>query len=154
MTRWLKFSVVGGIGVGVQLAALTLLLRWNVHYLAATALAVEIALLHNYVWHKYWTWAGREKRPGRLVRFHVANGLVSLVSNLIWMRVLTGWLHMPPLYANLIAITATAALNFALGDRWVFADANPGAETAARTTLQGARTRRKSIDTLLRPRYD
>ncbi len=121
MTRWLKFSAVGGIGIGVQLAMLALLLRWHVHYLAATVIAVEIALLHNYVWHKYWTWAGREKRSGRLLRFHLANGLVSVISNLLWMRVLTGWLHVPPLPANLVAIGATALLNFALGDRWVFA---------------------------------
>jgi len=121
VTRWLKFSAVGGIGIGVQLAMLALLLRWHVHYLAATVIAVEIALLHNYVWHKYWTWAGREKRSGRLLRFHLANGLVSVISNLLWMRVLTGWLHVPPLPANLVAIGATALLNFALGDRWVFA---------------------------------
>ena len=120
MIRWLKFSAVGGIGIAVQLAVLALLLRWRVHYLVATAIAVECALLHNYVWHKYWTWAGRETRPGRLLRFHVANGLVSIASNLLWMRALTGWLDAPPLAANAVAITATALLNFGLGDRWVF----------------------------------
>ena len=59
MNRWLKFSAVGGIGIGVQLAVLSVLIRAGVHYLVATAIAVEIALLHNYVWHKHWTWAGR-----------------------------------------------------------------------------------------------
>ena len=122
MIRWLKFSVVGGIGIGVQLAALAMLVHWRVHYLVATAAAVEIALLHNYVWHKYWTWAGRENRCGRLLRFHLANGLVSVLSNLLWMYVLTGWLQVPPVPANLVAIGATALLNFALGDRWVFAE--------------------------------
>ena len=121
MIRWLKFSAVGIIGIGVQLAALAILLRLGVHYLLATAIAVEMALLHNYIWHKRWTWAGREKRPGRLFRFHLANGLISLLSNLVWMRALTGWLEIPPIPANLVAITATALLNFVLGDRWVFA---------------------------------
>ncbi len=122
MIRWLKFSAVGVIGIGVQLAALAILVRWGVHYLAATAIAVEAVLLHNYVWHKYWTWAGRERRSGRLLRFHLANGLVSIASNLIWMRALTGWLEVPPVPANLVAITATALLNFALADRWVFGE--------------------------------
>lgn len=125
MIRWLKFCAVGGIGIGVQLAALAILLRWRVHYLVATALAVEIALLHNYVWHKHWTWKGREKHAGRLARFHLANGLVSILSNLAWMRVLTGGLHIPPMPANMAAIGATALLNFVLGDRWVFADNRP-----------------------------
>jgi len=105
--RWLKFSVA-------------ILVRLGMHYLVATAIAVEIALLHNYVWHKHWTWAGRTRRPGRLLRFHLANGLVSILSNLAWMRVLTGWLHVAPVPANVVAIGATALLNFALGDRWVF----------------------------------
>jgi putative flippase GtrA len=118
--RWLKFSAVGMIGIGVQLTVLALLVRIRAHYLLATALAVEAALLHNYVWHKYWTWAGRAKTPGSLLRFHLANGLISLLSNLAWMRLLTGWLHIPPVPANLVAIAATSLLNFILGDRWVF----------------------------------
>ncbi len=38
-------------------AALTLLL--GPHYLVATALAVEMAVLHNFFWHRRWTWADR-----------------------------------------------------------------------------------------------
>ena len=34
---------------------------------------------------------------------------------------LAGWFGMAPVPANLIAISATAVLNFALADRWVFA---------------------------------
>lgn len=120
--RWLKFSAVGLIGMGVQLAVLAILLRWRAHYLLATALAVEIALLHNYVWHRRWTWAGREQGRASLLRFHLANGLLSLVSNLLWMRLLTGWWGMPAVPANVLAITATALLNFSLGERWVFAE--------------------------------
>ena len=131
--RWLKFGAVGLVGVGVQLAVLALLTKCGVNYLVATALAVEIALLHNYAWHRRWTWADRDASSGRLLRFHLANGLVSLVSNLIWMRVLTGALGVPAVPANLAAIGATSLLNFALGDRWVFTrstqDARGGVES-------------------------
>lgn len=132
MTRWLKFSAVGLVGVGVQLLALELLLRLHVHYLLATGLAVEAALLHNYAWHRAWTWSDRPGGKANLLRFHVANGLVSIASNVFWMRLLTGWLHVPPLAANLLAIAATSALNFTLGHRWVFQ-----AEPAAKTGLSG-----------------
>src|SRR5215467_4854164 len=98
MTRWLKFNAVGVIGAGVQLAVLTLLLQTGVHYLIATVLAVESAVLHNYVWHVRWTWIGR---TGSLWRFHLANGLVSVLSNLFWMRLFTGTLGVPALYSNL-----------------------------------------------------
>ena len=118
--RWLKFGAVGLIGSGVQLAVLAVLVTCRVNYLVATALAVETALLHNYAWHRRWTWADRERTSGRLLRFHLANGLVSLGSNLIWMRALTGFWGIPAVPANLLAIAATAVLNFLLGDRWVF----------------------------------
>ena len=118
MVRWAKFNAVGAIGVAVQLGSLALLIQLGVHYLLATALAVEAAVLQNYYWHTRWTWKGRE---GSLWRFHLANGLLSLISNLVWMRMFTGWLGIPPLTANLMAIALTSTANFLLGDRWVFA---------------------------------
>ena len=118
MARWLKFNAVGAAGVVVQLGVLALLVQLGIHYLVATALAVEAAVLQNYYWHTRWTWKGRE---GSLWRFHLANGLLSLISNLVWMRMFTGWLGIPPVPANLMAIALTSTANFFLGDRWVFA---------------------------------
>ena len=51
MVRWLKFNAVGAIGVAVQLSVLAALIQLGTHYLAATALAVETAVLQNYYWH-------------------------------------------------------------------------------------------------------
>ena len=98
---------------------LALLTKAHVYYLAATALAVEAAVLHNYFWHVKWTWAGRR---GSLLRFHLANGLVSIASNLLLMRIFTGGFGWPVLPANLLAIALTSVLNFVVGDRWVFPD--------------------------------
>jgi putative flippase GtrA len=53
--------------------------------------------------------------------------VVSLISNLVWMRVLTGALGVPAVPANLAAITVTSLLNFALGERWVFTRSAEGA---------------------------
>ncbi len=117
MLRWLKFNAVGMIGAVLQLGILAALTRLGVQYLVATALAVECAVLHNYVWHTRWTWKGRAGSP---LRFHLANGLVSVVLNLLWMSVFKGWLGWPVMVANLLAIALTSVANFALGDRWVF----------------------------------
>src|SRR5690348_122689 len=125
MVRWLKFNAVGMGGAVLQLGVLALLVRFSVHYLAATALAVEAALLQNYYWHTRWTWKGRE---GSLWRFHLANGVVSVISNLVWMRIFTGWLEVPPVPANVAAIALTSTANFMLGDRWVFSAESFGAD--------------------------
>src|SRR5665213_2801374 len=117
MIRWLKFNAVGIVGAGVQLGVLALLTKLKVNYLLATALAVEAAVLHNYFWHVKWTWAGRR---GSLWRFHLANGLVSIASNLLLMHLFTGHFGWPVVPANLAAITLTSIVNYFLGDRWVF----------------------------------
>ena len=58
--RWLKFNLVGGIGIAVQLLALVLLKTGlHLNYLVATALAVETAVIHNFLWHERFTWADR-----------------------------------------------------------------------------------------------
>ena len=60
--HWLKFNSVGAIGIVVQLAAPAILKGWlQVEYLLATALAVEAAVLHNFIWHERWTWAERRE---------------------------------------------------------------------------------------------
>ncbi len=85
LIRWGKFNLVGAAGMVVQLALLAL---FNClapgHYLLATAAAIEITLLHNFAWHVRYTWRDRRDRSAlalRLLRFHLSNGLVSLIGN-------------------------------------------------------------------------
>ena len=121
--RWLRFNVVGMGGSAVQLAALWVLTRaLGLAYIGATILAVEIAILHNFAWHEAWTWRGEpaEERRRRLVRFHAANGCVSIASNVLLTWLLKQWVGIPLLPANLAAIASTALVNFALAHIWVF----------------------------------
>lgn len=118
MKRWLRFNAVGVMGAGVQLGVLALLLKLHIHYLVATAIAIEVALVHNYVWHRRWTWVGE---GGSLWRFHLSNGVISLCSNLLLMRLFTGAMGWPPVPANLAAIAINSLLNFFMASRWVFA---------------------------------
>ncbi len=132
LLRWCKFNFVGGIGIGVQFAALLLLKGGlHIHYLAATAMAVEAAVLHNFVWHERFTWADRTKlsdgenrakqrRVARLLRFHLSNGAVSIVGNVALMKVLVGQAHMNYLVGNAIAISVCSLANFLLSENWVF----------------------------------
>ena len=95
----------------------------HVEYLWATALAVEAAVLHNFLWHERWTWRGRIPKQGvwlRLARFNLTTGMMSIVSNLVLMRLLVGQLHMQYLAANLLAIAATSIANFLLSEWFVF----------------------------------
>jgi putative flippase GtrA len=126
LVRWCKFNLVGGMGIAVQFAALYLLKSLlHFDYLLATAIAVEAAVVHNFVWHEQFTWADRVhpswRRSGaRLLRFNLTNGAVSIIGNLALMRVMVGFGHMNYLVANAIAITLCSAANFLVSEEWVF----------------------------------
>lgn len=122
--RWCRFNLVGAMGVAVQLTALAILSRWLAgHYMIATAAAVEITLIHNFVWHVHYTWRDRRNSPvlPRFARFHLANGMVSLIGNLALMPMLVESAHLPLLAANGVAILCCSIVNFCLGDLWAFA---------------------------------
>jgi putative flippase GtrA len=124
--RVAAFNAVGVVGFGVQIAALWLLVRvGQVPYLWATAIAVETAILHNFICHWCWTWsdrvAGRAEFVLRLVRFNATNGAVSLAVNVALMAFLQGVVGLHYLIANLVGVLCSSAANFILGDRVVFA---------------------------------
>ena len=126
MLRWLKFNAVGGIGIAVQLAALAGLKGFlHVNYLIATALAVETAVVHNFLWHERFTWADREGAGfTRFMKFNLTTGLFSIAGNLLLMKLLVGFGHMNYLAANGVAIALCSLANFLVSEEWVFA--NPG----------------------------
>ena len=123
-SRMWRFSAVSALGIVVQLAAIWVLTEIvGMHYAAATMLGVSAAVVHNFVWHRRWTWAERAAGAGVLMTFAgfaLGNGLVSLAGNLLLMVVLVGAFGVPAIVANLAAIVACGCVNFFVGDRLVF----------------------------------
>ncbi|MFZ0732719.1 MAG: GtrA family protein [Candidatus Sulfotelmatobacter sp.] len=126
LRRWCKFNFVGGIGIGVQFAALFFLrsiLKFD--YLLATAIAVEAAVVHNFAWHEQFTWSDRvesswRRSLPRLVRFNLTTGAVSILGNLALMKILVGQEHLNYLLANAIAMALCSIANFLVSEEWVF----------------------------------
>jgi putative flippase GtrA len=122
LIRWLKFNLVGALGMAVQLATLALLSRaLPNHLLLTTAAAVELAILHNFLWHLRYTWRDRTGNPlAQLLRFQAANGLISLTGNLALMPTLVHQAHLPVLVANTTAILLCSVANFLISNHWAF----------------------------------
>jgi len=121
--RWLKFNAVGAGGIVVQLAALAVLKSvFKLDYLLSTALAVEAAVIHNYLWHERYTWADREVRNSwlRFFKFNATTGLFSILGNVLVMRVLVGQAHLNYFMANILTIATCSIVNFLVSDRFVF----------------------------------
>lgn len=126
-SRFGRFSLVGLLGAALQLLLLRLLTEcFHMPAVAATAMAAEITVLHNFVWHEHFTWRDRRlkgvrQKAIRLWRFHGGNGLVSLLGNTALTYCLVERLKTPILPSAIGAIAVCSLLNLFLGDRWVYA---------------------------------
>lgn len=133
LSRWVAFNAIGMAGMALQLAVVAALVHgFHLHYAIATAVGVEAAILHNFVWHQRWTWRdrpvlGHRDRLRRLARFHLLNGSVSLIGNIAITTFFTGIMGLDAVTSNAIAIVACSLVNFVASDALVFAVARrPG----------------------------
>jgi putative flippase GtrA len=130
--RWGVFNAVGLGGFVVQIGAIALLTRhfgWPVF--AATAVALELAALQNFVAHSRWTWSDRpvpsavEGPAGGardwLRRYWRYQGVktASLGANLAITAALAH-LGLPAEIANTAAVLACAIPNYLASERFVF----------------------------------
>ena len=123
--RWVKFNAVGAAGILVQLAALAgLKSGFHVNYLLATGLAVEAAVVHNYLWHERFTWSDRIAGSSlvRFLKFNLTTGLFSILGNVVVMWILVASTHANYFAANVVTIAICSIANFLVADRFVFRD--------------------------------
>jgi dolichol-phosphate mannosyltransferase len=131
--RFFRFNLIGLVGIAFQLAILWILTEIGVGYLAASSAAIVVTVAHNFGWHWLWTWADRTPRVApamAFARFFMANGLVSLMSNLALMPLVAGRFGLPAVPSNLIVIVVAGVLNFGLADRVAFRAAPVSSEDA------------------------
>jgi putative flippase GtrA len=122
VARFLKFACVGIIGVGVNTGALYIFSRWlGLPLVAASAIAVELAIIGNYFLNARWTFASSVTSVRRFAKFNFAS-LFGLGLNvmIVWLLVRAGIYF---LAANLFGITAGFASNYALSSIWVWGQA-------------------------------
>jgi putative flippase GtrA len=130
LLRWLRFNLVGVIGIFLQLGLLFLLKNGlHLNYRIATAMAVESAVIHNFIWHERFTWVDRLRCSrgssiARLVRFNSSNGAISLIGSLGLMEVAIRLAHVNYMTANAFSIGICSLLNFLVSDNYVFRGSN------------------------------
>lgn len=122
--RFLKFAVVGASGTIVN--SLVLYLGYQVGglpLLLASVLAVETAILNNFIWNNRWTFSQRDFALHRLVRFNIVS-LGGLLVNVLTLYALVTGFGIHYLVANLAAIAAAMTLNFVGNVMWTW-DSSP-----------------------------
>jgi len=121
-----RFALAGASGFVVQIAVVALLANWaGMNYLAATAIAVEAAIIINFLWHEHYTWRDRPATTARdrwlrLGRFNALTATTSMVGSLILTAVLVESLGLRPVEANVISVILLSVINFIGADALVF----------------------------------
>lgn len=116
---------MGTWGFVVNMSILWLLTEvGGLYYLLSSIVAVEIALINNYVLNDLWTWHDRGK-PGkreylkRMLKYHITASAAMLTNiSILWF--FTELVGIYYLVSNIFGIFCGAALNFFVNDRWTF----------------------------------
>lgn len=115
MAKLAKFITVGGSGVIVNSVALYLLHEHaGLQLIVASILAVELAVVNNFVWNDNWTFTPMQGIPlwNRFLRFNLisAGGLL-ITTGVLYALTQAGMYY---LLANLMGISLATVWNFTL----------------------------------------
>jgi len=140
--RFLKFGLVGGSGVLINLAFLSLgqeflftaieppSMRLNV----SLALAIFCATVNNFTWNRLWTWEDRNHANEKplwiqFLQYAFAN-VVGIFLQVTFTKILAVYFHY--LMANLTAIAIAGIFNYLVNDAWTFGLRNRKSDLDAR----------------------
>lgn len=132
--RAVAYALVGLSGVVPNLAVLSVALHAGVHYTWAAVIAVQAAIVWNFVGAELFVWRDR-RTTGFVKRF----GLYALIGETDLLRIpfvvlLVSFLGMPTVVATLVTIAASFALRYVIADRRLYRAEPPAAavDTPAR----------------------
>jgi cellulose synthase/poly-beta-1,6-N-acetylglucosamine synthase-like glycosyltransferase/putative flippase GtrA len=117
-----SFLILGLLGLLVNTTALILLReQLGLSLLAASLLAGEIALVHNYFLHRIWTFQRSQVRLRHILLFHVM-ALITLTLSSSLLLGMVQFVRLSYPLANVIAVLVASACNYLLIECWVWLD--------------------------------
>jgi dolichol-phosphate mannosyltransferase len=123
LEEFIKFGIVGGSGVLVNMGLLFVLTRFlSVRLEIASIIAIETSILSNFFLNNLWTFKKRNTHVPfwvRLFRYHLVTGLAGIVNYLVLLLLVKtfGWHDM---LSNLIGIAIGTIINYSLNSLWTW----------------------------------
>ena len=120
--RFARFALAGTSGFVIQVGTLAVLTSlFDVNYMVATLMAVEAAILSNFVWHQRWTWRDRSGSVlERFVRFHALTAMTSILGSIFLTALFVEVVGLNVIVANIAGVAILSVINFIGADRLVF----------------------------------
>jgi len=115
----IKFSLVGLLNTGVDVAVFFLLTWINVPYVTAQVVSYSCGAANSYLLNKMWTFRASGISPSEIIRFAVVN-LISLGISVVVLRLLHDSSGLDLTVAKAGATVSSLAANFLGNKLWVF----------------------------------
>jgi dolichol-phosphate mannosyltransferase len=122
---FLKFALVGGIGVFVNLGSFTVLLHLGMNKFLASPIAIEISIISNFILNNMWTFSGRNKEEGVVLKglkFNIVSLLALFVSYFVFVVLSLLFPTVPPQVHQAIGIVPATVVNYFLNVYWTFGE--------------------------------
>jgi dolichol-phosphate mannosyltransferase len=123
--RFVKFGIVGGSGVFVNMFLLWFCKdQLDIPLAIASLIAIGVSIFTNFVLNNYWTWKDDSTKNKysfihRMWRYYITASLSAAI-NYVTLLLLSEYIGIYYLIANLIGIGLGMVFNFVLGEFWVF----------------------------------
>lgn len=124
-TTFIKFGIVGGSGVLVNLGCFSLLLMLGMNKFLASPIAIELSIVWNFFLNNAWTFRWRSKHDRlhlRGLKFNAVSLLTLGVSFGTFTALSLTFPDLSPYLSQLAGIVPAALLNYFLNSYWTFKD--------------------------------
>jgi dolichol-phosphate mannosyltransferase len=118
---FLKFAVVGLLGVGVNLVLFIGLVRLGLSQYIASPISIECSITSNFILNNFWTFKDRNARGtiwGKAVKFKAISLLALCVSYPTFVLLVLLFPRTPPYIHQLLAILPAILVNYFLNSSW------------------------------------
>ncbi len=123
LQEFIKFAIVGGSGVLVNMGLLFILTRFlSVRLEIASPIAIEVSILSNFTLNNLWTFKKRNTHVpfwSRLFRYHLVTGLAGIVNYLVLLLLVNSF-GMHDMLSNLIGILIGTIITYSLNSLWTW----------------------------------
>ena len=120
---FMKYSLVGVSGVFVNLGLYLFLTRYyEISEVVAPLIAIESALISNFILNNFWTFGKRITQSRirvKFIKFHLVSGLSALINYSVFL-ILFLVFGLFDILANLIGIGLAAIVNYLINSNWTW----------------------------------
>jgi dolichol-phosphate mannosyltransferase len=124
--RLIKFGIVGTSGIFVNQGILLLCVeKFDIDYRIASLMAIETAIVSNFILNYHWTWKDRKakkikEKATAFLKFNTTSFVTAFLLNWITLVFLTEFVGLQYKISNLVGIFFAAGVNFFVSNFWVF----------------------------------